>query len=257
MKELATIMETEHTTEVEKRSITSSILRFMRLRYLRVVSSGAERMDRIVHLATTMPGYELSFFQRCCMDAILPIVAPVVFKGCPAHEMGEYFTKKRWIATLMRMIFLEISRRSGKSDLLALLAAIFLVVLPQIEMLGWSLYNDTSALFGRTMAKWLVDLKYGPPHSSVSDGHVILKTEHQDDIRVMYLMGSQNPNVSLLFFFYFYFYICCNRAPPKGGLFSYICMWEHRTIYLFPYVCPKKKQSTTQYLHKKNIFFYY
>ena len=218
LRELGGILETEHMSDVEKLALLPTVLRFIKRRHLRLVSTGAERMDRIIHLATTMPGYELSFFQRCCMDAILPIVAPVIFKGCPSHELGEYFKKKRWKTTLKRMIFLEISRRSGKSDLLSLLAAIFLVVIPQIEMLGWSLYNETSALFGRTMAKWLVDLGQ-EEFFSVSDGHVFLKTGHKDDIRVMYLMGSQNPNVSPVSVVILFCPSCNPLPPPVPFLF--------------------------------------
>ena len=213
--ELGQILMTEHTSETDRRTLHPTIVYLQRQRQVRMRSSGADRMDRIIHLATTLKGYELSFFQRCCMDAILPIVAPVVFKGCAAHELGEYLAKKRWKASLKRMIFLEISRRSGKTDLLTLLAAIFLVVLPALEMLGWSLYNETSALFGRTMVKWLVDLGLNETHSkhelgfSASDGHVFVFTGDAADVRVIYLMGSQNPNVSFTFthslFFLFMF----------------------------------------------------
>ena len=201
LSELGGLLMREHTTDTEKRTLYPTIVVLMKRRQVHVRSSGADRMDRIIHLATTLKGYELSYFQRCCMDAILPIVAPIVFKGCPAHELGTYMAKKRWKSSFKRMIFLEISRRSGKSDLLSLLAAIFLLVLPSLEVLAWSLYNETSALFGRTMAKWFQDLGVPEIHSksslgfSASDGHIFVYTGAGDDVRVIYLMGSQNPNV--------------------------------------------------------------
>ena len=229
--ELGGLLMTAHSSETERRTLHPTIVWLMKQRQVHMRSSGADRMDRIIHMATTLKGYELSFFQRCCMDAILPIVAPVVFKGCAAHELGEYIAKKRWRASLKRMIFLEISRRSGKSDLLSLLAAIFLVVLPAIELLGWSLYNETSALFGRTMAKWLVDLGLVETHSktqmgfSASDGHIFVYTGAADDVRVMYLMGSQNPNVGKE-----------GGCPPSNSpLFVFLCMRGAHTR--LPFIC--------------------
>lgn len=192
LRELARILITEHTTEIEKRELRPSIERIMRSANLKFHPTGSMRMDRIVELATTLPGYELSYFQRCCMDAILPIVAPVVFKGCTSQELAAYMKKTNRKMVRQRMLFMQTSRRSGKTDLLTILAAIFLVVIPNLEQLGWSLYNETSELFGRTMAKWLVDLGYGMI-AKVSHDHVILQIA-PDDRRTMYLMGSQNPN---------------------------------------------------------------
>lgn len=195
LREMAEILRTENTSEVERRQLSTVVEQAMMLRNLRVQTSGAQRMDRIIELATTLPGYELSYFQRCCLDATLPIVAPVVFRGGTAQDVAEWFTKTGRKMSLLRMAFFLCSRRSGKTDFLTIMAAIFLVVLPNLEQLGWSLYNDTSELFGRTMSKWIIDLGY-EKFVSVSSDHVIVTTEFSEDIRVMYLQGSQNPHVS-------------------------------------------------------------
>lgn len=194
LRELSAILINEHTSDVARRELRPSVELALAESTIKVQPSGALRMDRIIHLATTLPNYELSYFQRCCMDAILPIVAPIVFKGCPQTDIGIYFNKTNRRMVRQRMLFMQTSRRSGKTDLLTILASIFLIVIPGIEMLCWSLYNETAEVFGRTMAKWLIDLGYGHVARCSSD-HVILRMD-KDDIRTIYLMGSQNPNAA-------------------------------------------------------------
>jgi len=201
LQEISCILITKRKSEVEKKVLHTSVDQFVIYKALKVKVSGAERMERIIHLATSLPGYELSYFQRCCMDEIIKIVAPVVFKGCSAQDLAEYFQKTNKKMTRKRMCFLTTSRRSGKTDLLTIMAAIFLIVIPNVELLCWSLYNETSELFGRTMMKWITDMKYDHLGRASND-HVILKMAN-DDIRTIYLMGSQNPNVS----YYYYFFI--------------------------------------------------
>lgn len=198
--EIAAIMITERKSEVEKKILRPTVQQILLTRELVYKPSGAERMDKIVHLATSLPGYELSYFQRCCMDQILKIVAPVVFKGCSAQDLADYFQKTNRVMTRKRMCFMTTSRRSGKTDLLTIMAAIFLIVIPNVELLCWSLYNETAELFGRTMLKWIIDLGYGD-FARASTNHVIF-TRTREDVRTIYTMGSQNPNVS-----YYCFYI--------------------------------------------------
>ena len=109
--------------------------------------------------------------------------------------------------TRKRILMFITSRRSGKTDLLCILVAIFMICIPNLDQLCWSLYNSTSALFARTVVKWLIDLGYKHKVRAASSGddcHVIF-TESADDIRRTDYMGSQNPNVSLYFFFIFFF----------------------------------------------------
>jgi hypothetical protein len=193
LRELSAILINEHTSDVARRELRPSVDLALAESTVKVQSTGAMRMDKIIELATTLPGYELSYFQRCCMDAVLPIIAPIVFRNMNA-EIALYFKKTNRRMVLQRMLFMQTSRRSGKTDLLTILASIFLVVIPNLEMLCWSLYNETSELFGRTMAKWLVDLGYGHIARCSSD-HVILRMAN-DDVRTIYLMGSQNPNAA-------------------------------------------------------------
>ena len=206
LRELASILKTEHTSEVEKRELKTSVEQMIIRKNMKIQAGGAARMDEIVRLATTLPGYEMSYFQRCCMDAILCITAPIIFRGGSAQELAEYFKKTNRKLTRKMMLFMQTSRRSGKTDLLTILAAIFLVVIPNVQMLGWSLYNETSEMFGRTMAKWLVDLKYTDSRIRVSNNHVIFHAA-PGDTRAIYLMGSRNPNVSICIYIYIYIYI--------------------------------------------------
>lgn len=205
--ELADLMITDRQSEVEKRVLLPTYQQMMLRKSLRYIPSGAERMDRIIHLATSLPGYELSYFQRCCMDEILRVVAPVVFKGCSAQDLADYFQKTNRKMTRKRMTFMITSRRSGKTDLLTIMAAIFLIVIPNVELLCWSLYNETAELFGRTMLKWIIDMGYGQ-YARASSNHVIL-TMSKDDVRTIYTMGSQNPNVSYYLFLYICLYVYC------------------------------------------------
>ena len=194
LRELAVILVNEHTSDVSKRELKPSAERAILARNIKLQPSGALRMDRIVHLATTLPNYELSYFQRCCMDAILPIVAPIVFKGCTSSELALYFRKTNRKMARQRMLFMQTSRRSGKTDLLTILAAIFLVVIPGVDMLCWSLYNETAEIFAKTMGRWLIDLGYSGI-AKVAKNHVTLNMG-EGDLRSIYMMGSQNPNAA-------------------------------------------------------------
>lgn len=195
-EEMCSVMTTEHTNEIDKLQLRTSVYKMMMYKNIRIKPSGAERMDRIVKMLTTVPGYELSFFQREVATVVLSMVAPVIFMGCSAQEMAMYMRNTNRKMTTKRMALLETSRRSGKTHIMSLLTAIFMLVIPNIEQLAWSLYNEVSEIYGRTIGQWLADLGTDATRFSVAKDHVVVKTDHCNDVRVIYLMGGQNPNVN-------------------------------------------------------------
>lgn len=194
LNELSSILLTSHNGVVEKQQLRTTIQQYIIHKHLKTKITGADRMEKIVSLATSLPGYELSYFQRLCMDAILSIISPIVFKGESAQDIADYFRKTGRKLSKSRMLLLTTSRRSGKTDLLTIVAAVLLITVPNIEMLCWSLYNETSSLFGSQMEKWIIDLGY-KSQIQKAEGHIIFKSGYDDDRRTIVFMGSQNPNV--------------------------------------------------------------
>jgi len=117
------------------------------------------------------------------------------------------------------MCLLITSRRSGKTDLLTIIVAILLIVLSNLEVLCWSLYNQTAEIFGRTVIKWIVDLGYG--HCArVGKDHITFRYS-EGDVRTVYMMGSQNENVSYYYISFINFMIL-TVVVVAGGAFIYI-----------------------------------
>ena len=226
MLELAGILITERKSEIEKGILRSSVEQFMLSRTITVKVTGAQRMDHIIHLCTSLPHYEMSFFQRCCLDEIIRIISPVVFKGCSAQDLAEYFQKTGRKMTRKRMCFLTTSRRSGKTDLLTIVVGVCLIVLSNLEILCWSLYNVTAELFGRTVIKWIIDLGYGH-YCKASKDHIIYRVS-DGDVRTVFMMGSQNPNVTYLCY-YIYIYIYIHLDTPIDSFFG----WRKKTTIYF------------------------
>jgi hypothetical protein len=197
---LAVVLMTEYTSELEQMSLVPTAVRALCAGARRVQSEGAERMLRIMKYSTTLTNYELSYFQRQCMDAVLPIVAPIVFWGCPPYDMAAFFRRMEWTPRQQRILFLEMSRRAGKSDWLALVIALLLSNVPFLEMLGWSLYKHTSEGLGKTVVKWLEDiikvnkLTKLRLHHSVDTISISNASETSDE-RIIFFMSSMNSEV--------------------------------------------------------------
>lgn len=194
LSEISQQLTIDNTKEMEKTQLLPSIVRFMMNKQDEKLSSGAARAEKIIHLCTSIPGYTLSYFQRHCLDLIMGIIAPIIFKGCSAQEMAAYMKKAKQKMTKKRMMFLQTSRRSGKTDIITIVAAACLVVIPNLEMIAWSLYNETSELFGETVVRWLQDWGYGHCIKK-SKSRVRFFTEDPKDFRVLRLLGSKNPHV--------------------------------------------------------------
>lgn len=155
-------------------------------------SLGARRMKRIIDLIDNVEGYELSIFQRVCLEEILQTIAPIVY-GDDTQGLAVYFKKNGWRMTSCRQVFMETARRAGKTDLLTLVAAAMMMVIPDFEIITWSLYNRTAELFGATVYKWL--LRLGATNVKKSKEHVHYHAA-PGDVRRMQLIGGQNPDVS-------------------------------------------------------------
>lgn len=196
ISELCGHLTQEHASELQRRELLPTTEAFARRSTVRKID-GAQRMDKIMRLCTSLPGYTLSYFQLQCLHIILACIAPIVFKGCSAAEMATYLRKMNMGSTDMRMVFLETSRRSGKTDILAIITAACLLVIPQLGMLGWSLHNDTSELFGETVAMFINDMN-GKHRMGKNKARVYVRPEEGNGERsVIRLQGSKNPNVSL------------------------------------------------------------
>lgn len=193
----------DETNEEESIQFVRSVTAFMNKTHKTVAVSGSKRMERILQFCTSMPGYTLSLFQRDCLRDILRIIAPIVFKGCSAQDLAVYMrkTKQRVISQLM--MFLQTSRRTGKTDIITMACAGCMVEIPNLEQIAWSLYNETSELFGETVVKWLLDQGYA---SKKSKCRVRVFTADPSDVRVLRLLGSQNPHVSLIFLSIYFFF---------------------------------------------------
>lgn len=158
-------------------------------------SVGAQRMDAIISYIESVPGYELSIFQRMCLQEILPTIAPLIF-GDDTQGMIIYFRRFGWTPRRTKQVFLETARRSGKTDILTLVTAAVMRVYPNFTGIAWSLFNKTADLFGATVYKWLTI--FGATNVRRSPEHVIYEPE-KGDKRVLVLVGAQNPEVRFLF----------------------------------------------------------
>jgi len=189
----------EQVAELGTRQLMPSIRQFQISENRIQHSVGAMRMDRIRILISCLPGYTLSYFQRQGLDEILRCIAPSIFADCEPEEMALYFEKNRWEPAPHKMTFMQTSRRSGKTDLLTIVAAALLFVMPNVMLMCWSLFNDTSAFFGKTVVRWLVDMGASPKRILHNDKRVLLYGDGDNDERELTLLGAQNPNVCFSF----------------------------------------------------------
>lgn len=190
--------------KLSARQLLPSIKQFQISANSKQQSVGAQRMDEIRHLISTLPGYTLSYFQRQGLDEILRCIAPSIFADCEPEEMALYFEKNRWKPVSHKMAFLQTSRRSGKTDLLTIVAAALLMVVPNVELMCWSLFNDTSEFFGKTVVRWLQDMGASSKRILHNAKRVLLFGDGDNDERELTLLGAQNPNVRLFMFIYIY-----------------------------------------------------
>jgi hypothetical protein len=196
--EISKQIRNDNNTNMQQKQLIPSITRFLMIKQEEKIFNGAARAEKIIQLCTSIPGYTLSYFQRHCLDLIMGVIAPIIFKGCSAQELAEYMEKTRKKATKQRMMFLQTSRRSGKTDIITIVAAACLVVIPNLEMIAWSLYNETSELFGETVVRWLQDWGYGNCYRK-SKSRVRFFTDDPRDFRVLRLLGSKNPHVKYIY----------------------------------------------------------
>lgn len=61
MLDLSAILITERRSEIEKKVLRTSVEQLMLSRTISFKVGGAERMERIIHLCTSLPNYELYF----------------------------------------------------------------------------------------------------------------------------------------------------------------------------------------------------
>jgi len=61
MLDLSAILITERKSEIEKKVLRTSVEQLMLSRTISFKVGGAERMERIIHLCTSLPNYELYF----------------------------------------------------------------------------------------------------------------------------------------------------------------------------------------------------
>jgi hypothetical protein len=221
MMELCSHMKTVHSTEVEQRILTSTTDAFFMQRERKHKAEGAERMDKIIRLCTSLPGYVLSYFQLQCLYLMLACFAPIIFKGCSPQEMAAWMKKNSMVIDTMFAVFFETSRRSGKTDIIAIFTAAMLLVVPFLTMLAWSLHNDTSELFGQTIVAFAKDM--GGEHRVRGSKTKVTVWSESDrrDQRSIRLHGSKNPNVSL---FFFHLSIYPSIYPPPFILFSFMIL---------------------------------
>jgi hypothetical protein len=202
VEECCEALSTKHRSQLAERELVSTTDHF-RIRVNEAEKpDGARRMEEIIRLINSLPGYEPSYFQRMFIDEILQCVAPVVFRGCSAQDLSLFFLKMQWVMKRARMRFGQTSRRSGKTDSLTIVCAALMIVVPHVKIIAWSLYNDTSLLFGNTVAAWIRDLGYGDQMKHTTKG-IRFYGDDATDVRILKFIGSQNPNVSLYFFFSF------------------------------------------------------
>lgn len=166
---------------------------------------GAERMQEIIRLANSIPKYNLSNFQRVCLRAMLICVAPAVFHDCGSDEEPNFFRKMGWKPMPQWMVFLQTSRRAGKTHIMTILAAALLMVVPEMDILAWSLRNETSKGFGKQVVVWLNKMGF---KGKIFCNDVRVEIVMPDgERRELALLGAQNANV---IFFIFYFLFFCN-----------------------------------------------
>ncbi len=142
--------------------------------------------------------------------------------------MTTYLKKQGKVPTEQRAVFLETSRRSGKTDMLAIITAACLLVIPNLTMLGWSLQNDTSELFAETVAAFIVDMGGGHLMRKSKQKVVVRSEDDPSDIRIIRLHGSKNPNVRKNYI-YIIFSLKGGWSPPIGNhLFPFLTLTANR-----------------------------
>lgn len=202
LKECANYMKRRHSEHIRERQVNAPQIEFVRINELKTISPGADRMDNIRRLVSSVPGYQLSYFQKKALKAMYPRIAMAVFEDSDIREMQEYFRRNRWSFQKQRFFFMQTSRRCGKTQTLTLLAAAVLASIPHMEIVCWSLFNATSALFGSTVYQWLLDMGIPKTRINKNEERIIVHGDGPEDRRFIYLMGSQRPNVSCIYFLF-------------------------------------------------------
>lgn len=199
IRECCVYVRNKSRTMLSNRQLVRTIRDFVSTDSSAYEPVGARRMEEMKAIIGRLPGYSLSYFQRMAFDAMLRCVAPAVFFDCGPDELAVYFKKNRWEPMHQRMMFMQTSRRMGKTDIMTITAALLLYIVPNNPMLAWSLFNDTSAEFGKTVVRWLEDMGCASNRILHNDKRVLVMGTGPHDERLLTLLGAQNANVSFFF----------------------------------------------------------
>lgn len=216
LRECCSSILNDYRKDMEGRRLVPTTARYLRAPVATYRAVGAERMQRIILLCNTIPGYHLSNFQRLCLKSMLICIAPAVFHDCASDEQPNFFRKMGWEPMPQWMVFLQTSRRAGKTQIMTILAAALLLVVPELDILAWSLRNETSKGFGKTVKTWLEKM------GALDEGVTIWCNDVRVELvfpngerRELSLLGAQNAHVSL-----FVRVLCSCPAGRQTGLFE-------------------------------------
>lgn len=189
-----------HQRQDQKRTRRSEDL-FMRDFVHRQVSwTGDQRMAKIMQMCNTLPGYDLSPFQKLCLKEMLQCMSPLIFGNPPAHELAMNLRKYGMEVPRTQMVFMGTSRRGGKTDIMTMCAAAILAVVPNAKLLYFSIYDRTCEVACNTVYRWLMDWKMGHLIRTKSKLQITLQGDSVDDIRVIIFINGQSPDVSLFIY---------------------------------------------------------
>lgn len=155
-------------------------------------------LGKMSYLINNTPNYSLSNFQQQMIDCIFEIAAPVIYRTKSNERLLAILQKYGLMPCYQQIMMAKTSRRGGKTDTLTMCAALFLLFIPEIKILYFSLYEDTCRVACSTVYSWIQ--KWGlteKVHKSAL--HIRYVNKNGLESLIMFIT-SQTTNVSFFSF---------------------------------------------------------
>lgn len=160
--------------------------------------NSGDNIKKILDLINNQQGYDLSPFQRLCLKQMIQCMAQLICGNPPANVLAQYLKKYNMMVARTKMVFMGTSRRGGKTDIMTQVVAAMLIVVPNVKLLFYSIFDITCELACETVVSWIT--KWGYEHMIYKQNKlkIVLRGEDAGDLRTVVFINGQSVNVKKL-----------------------------------------------------------
>jgi len=189
-------------------------------------------LGKIREHLNNIQGYTLNTFQQRLIDKILEMCSPVIYRNKDSHQLFAMLKKYRLSPPTEQIMHGKTARRAGKTDGITLVESLFLVFIPNLKFVHFSLYEETCKVACDTVYEWLKKW-------NLTEG----VTKNQLEIRYVSPTGvesrltfitSQSPNVRI---YLFYFFICFFSLVFFSLVFCFLLFFVFSCFSFFRFFC--------------------